>query len=224
MKEVAEAANVVQEIAENVADAVEEIAVEENIQIPIVDSQPEPVPPVTVSAPVAAAAAEQIDDDLAELEAAFADAGEKPKAAARKSSKLDKMAGLFGVKSNGRRVRSNSGMPENVQQIILKQLRAKHGATADEAQHALEMLIQIFPQMQGDPVAKAKEIMSKYAQIMEIVRAPEEEEEAEAPAPAPARPPMTDEEAEAEIKRLIVLKIKEMLGLSSDVKANRRRR
>jgi hypothetical protein len=35
---------------------------------------------------------------------------------------------------------------------------------------------------------------------------------------------MTDEEAEAEIKRRIVAKIAEMLGLPSDVKANRRRR
>ena len=225
VKEAVEASNVVQEIAENVADAVEEIAAEENIEIPIVDSQPEPVPPVTVSAPVAAEAAEQIDEELAELAAALGVSEEKPKVVSGKSGKLGKLAGLFGVKSNGRRVRSNSGMPEQVQQIILKQLRAKHGATADEAQQALKMLIEIFPRMQGDPVAKAKEIMSKYAQIMEIVRAPdEEEEEVEAPAPAPTRHQMTDEEAEAEIKRLIVLKIKEMLGLSSDVKANRRRR
>lgn len=227
VKEAVEAANVVQKISEEVADEVEQIAAEEQLEIPIVESQPEPVPPVTMSAPAAAAAAEQIDDDLAELEAAFADAGEKPKAAARKLSKLDKMAGLFGVKSNGRRVRSNSGMPEQVQRVIVQQLRRKYGATEDEAQQALEMLIQIFPQMQGDDRAKAREIMSKYAQIMEVLRTPDEEEEeveAPAPAPAPARRTMTDEEAEAEIKRRIVAKIAEMLGLPSDVKANRRRR
>jgi hypothetical protein len=119
---------------------------------------------------------------------------------------------------------------ETVLAVIRNELMAQQGATPDEAKEAANEIAKAVSLMTGDPSLPdvVEKIRSLYAQIMDIIRDTDEDEDEGpvpvAPAPTrPAQPVLTDEEADAEIKRRIVAKIAEMLG-TAQVKANRRRR
>jgi len=247
VQEAVEAANVVQTIAEKVADAAEKIAQEEGITVPVVDSVPEPAPPVVIPAPDAAAAvdpllealqaanAPAVDPLLEALQAANAPAAAVGTQPRRKKSAAERIAGL--IQANGQRRYAHSSrrnpppmLNETVLAVIRNELMAQQEATPDEAKEAANEIAKAVSLMTGDPSLPdvVKKIRSLYAQIMDIIRDTDEDEDEGpvpvAPAPTrPAQPTLTDEEADAEIKRRIVAKIAEMLG-TSQVKANRRRR
>ena len=141
VQEAVEAANVVQTIAEEVADAAEKIAQEEGITVPVVDSVPEPAPPVVIPAPDAAAAAAALgsseeEDEEEELRKAFAAAAARKAAAAASASaapsaspqrvltKAEKIAALF--RKNGQRgygYNSRRNPPPILEEEVLDQIR-----------------------------------------------------------------------------------------------------
>ena len=232
VQEAVEAANVVQTIAEEVADAAEKIAQEEGISVPVVDSVPEPAPPVVIPAPDAAAAVDPLLEALQAANAPAAAAGTQPR---RKKSVAERIAGLIQANGQQRYAHGSRRNPppvlnEAVLAVIRNELMAQQGATPDEAEEAANEIAKAVSLLTGDPSLEdvVKKIRSLYAQIMDFIRDTDEDEDEGpvpvAPAPTrPAQPVLTDEEADAEIKRRIVAKIAEMLG-TSQVKANRRRR
>jgi hypothetical protein len=247
VQEAVEAANVVQTIAEEVADEAEKIAQEEGIAVPVVDSVPEPAPPVVIPAPDAAAAVDPllealqaanapvVDPLLEALQAANAPAAAVGTQPRRKKSAAERIAGL--IQANGQRRYAHGSrrnpplvINEKVLAVIRDELMAQQRATPDEAKEAANEIAKAVSLITGDPSLEdvVKKIRSLYAQIMDIIRDTDEDEDEGpvpvAPAPTrPAQPTFTEEEADAEIKRRIVAKIAEMLG-TSQVKANRRRR